>query len=426
MRTSLSILTITLCLAVTFTSATALAGGPEECVKKSNKSKANWGNYFSDSSAYGGKLVNTLISAMTHSCFVTQKKDEWAEQFLEDSKWELARGGLMKTLAGRGYVAYSKELKTMVVVFRGTGVKGIYNLPKLLANAFTDARMLRNKIKWLPKKDNLKKWSGLSSKSYSKWSKLKVHKGFNAEFNRFAPKVESGVASILNKRKPKKVYCIGFSLGAALATHCGAYLKFRFGLSPNVIVGASPRVGSEAFQKAYDALIPKVTRIMLEKDPVTQLPGNLTQKKFEHVGDLLPMFYGKSNKGKRLSAKDVRKRAHSWRNLVGAGVKFIKYHNYLKYKDALTKHLKAYCPDKCTGSTLKDLATAERKDSFSLADKVKEVVDKVKKKAKEVKDKVSEGRKKRKAKRQSQAKCKQECKKKKKLTDRRACKKKCK
>jgi predicted esterase len=435
MRTTFSILAITLFLAVTFASATAFAGGPEECVVKGNDSESNKGNYFNGNSAYSSELVETLISAMTHSCFVTQKKNEWVKDFLRKSKWTLADGGLMKTLAGRGYVAYSKKLKTMVVVFRGTGVKGPH-LAKLLTNALTDARMLRNKIKWLPKKDELGKWKGLNSKAYGKWSKFKVHKGFNAEYNRFAPKVESGVASILKKYKPKQVYCIGFSLGAALATHCGAHLKLRFGLKPNVIAGASPRVGSESFQKAYDALLPNVTRIMLEKDPVAQLPGNLTQKKFEHVGDLLPMFYGKSNKGKRLSGKDVEKRAHSWRNLFGGVVKFAKYHNYLKYKDALTKHLKMYCPGKCKGSTLKKLADAERKDSYSLVgaikkaakkvkEKAKEVKEKVKKKAKKIKDKVSEGHKKRKAKRQTKAECKKKCKQKT-LKARRACKKKCK
>ena len=146
-----------------------------------------------------------------------------------------------------------------------------------------------------------------------------------------------------------------------MATHCGVHLRLRFGINPNVLVGASPRVGGRDFQKSYDKLIKNSARIMLEKDPVPQIPGNIIKKLYKHVGHkLLPLYHDKKM-GQRLKEKALKLITHSWNNArVGRDVfAFIKYHNYLKYKDALRKHL-SMCKSDCKKGTLENLAKIER------------------------------------------------------------------
>ena len=158
-----------------------------------------------------------------------------------------------------------------------------------------------------------KSWKGLTEKRLKAWKKTRVHKGFDVAYGKISKSVETRLAGFLaNTKKTPNTYCIGFSLGAAMATHCAAHVQLRFGLKTRLIVGASPRVGDEAFRKAFDSTIDESVRIMLEKDPVTQIPGNIAKRQYEHVGkQLLPMamtpwaFYPEAS---------LVKLAHHWSN----------------------------------------------------------------------------------------------------------------
>ena len=344
--------------------------------QKGKSQKYENGNYFGSIKNYDSDLIKTAMSAMTHSCMVTQKESRETLKLLSEKGWapisesglyaKTAKEGIIEPSAGRAYVAYNKKINTLVVVFRGTGVKGMgkgYKL-KLIKNALTDSNLLLKKIMWLPSSGpaGIKKWKGLTESNFREWKNLKVHNGFNKEYNRFKKTISQRIESFQEKNKKNpNIYCIGFSLGAALATHCGAHLSLRFGIKPNVLVGASPRVGGRAFQKAYDKLIKNSARIMLEKDPVPQIPGNLIKKSYKHVGHrLLPLYHDKKM-GQRLREKALKLITHSWKNArVGKDIfAFIKYHNYIQYKVALRKHL-SFCKTDCKKGTLEKLAEAER------------------------------------------------------------------
>ena len=191
-------LTVLLGLATPYNSAFAK---DEDCVSKETRSgdqeknPEEWGNFLSGTNRYDARLLNTMMSAMTHSCFVTQKESKTVMALLKKSGWKAVGSngkptrkvskGNIEPGAGRAYVAYHDDLHTAVVVFRGTGVKGIgkgYKL-KLLKNALTDGNLIRKKIRWLPKKAS-KKWKGLTKSRHKTWSKLKVHNGFKKEYDR--------------------------------------------------------------------------------------------------------------------------------------------------------------------------------------------------------------------------------------------------
>jgi hypothetical protein len=337
----------------------------ERCVFEStNRTAYDTGNEFSGKSkVYSTSLVKSMISAMTHSCFVSQGKEKWTEKNLRDNQWDMI-GSLITPKKsefgelGRAYVAYKKALSTLVIVFRGSGVKE--SSGDTIRNALTDAKMVRGTIGWLPDKKQLGKWKGLSNSSLKAWYKVSVHNGFNREYERFLPDVDKRVRKLLKKHTPKYVYCIGFSLGAALATHCGLHMKFKFGISPEVIAGASPRVGDKKFRKSYEKTIPNIARIMLEKDPIPQLPGNNVKFTYAHAGILLPLYSGGKKTGKRMSKKAVQDRRK--RTKAFSAKNFVEFHDNIKYKQALLVHL-SDCQKKrgfCTGNKLKKLADAER------------------------------------------------------------------
>ena len=365
----------TLCVLLAATSTTFAKKNNDKiddcfAFERSNPSAAQKGAFFGQISAYNKALVKTSISAMSHTCNVTLEKSSKVYSNLVNRDWLVInaegqaakdhRRGIMDIGSGRSYVAHHKATNTLVVVFRGTGVEG--NNKKRNENIVKDLRMKHIQIPWLPKEKNLQSWKGMDAKSLKTWKTFKVHKGFGNEYEVFRKAIGNRVGAVLTKTKQAPtVYCMGFSLGAALATHCAAHLKLRFGIDPHLVVGASPRVGNKSFQKGYDKIIKNSLRLMLEKDPVVQVPGNLLKGKYEHVGHrLLPLFHDKKI-GERLSKDHVLKITHSVRN---AGARFLRkgfktYHKSLVYKASLTQHLRKYSKSFKKG-TLKNLANAER------------------------------------------------------------------
>ena len=93
------------------------------------------GNYFASIKNYDFNLIKTAMSAMTHSCMITQKESRETLKLLSSRGWapinenglyaKTPKEGIIEPSAGRAYVAYNKKINTLVVVFRGTGVKGI-------------------------------------------------------------------------------------------------------------------------------------------------------------------------------------------------------------------------------------------------------------------------------------------------------------
>ena len=353
----------------------AHAKGKEKCLAaKTNGAgkEVEGGSFFGAINKYDKTLIKTAISAMSHSCAITQEAAAFAFDELTRRGWiflnkngkasERSAQGIIEAGPGRGYLAYHPKNNNLVIVFRGTGVKGAPM--KLIHNAVLDAAAWRTGISWLPAKIS-KSWKGLTEKRLKAWKKTRVHKGFDVAYGKISKSVETRLAGFLaNTKKTPNTYCIGFSLGAAMATHCAAHVQLRFGLNTRLVVGASPRVGDEAFRKAFDSTIDESLRIMLEKDPVAQIPGNIAKRQYEHVGkQLLPMYHD-SKVGFRIPEASLVKLAHHWSNSrpLALFVKFGKYHHYLRYKEALRVQLDR-CAKHCKKGKLVELVRAERKAS---------------------------------------------------------------
>jgi hypothetical protein len=315
-----------LILALTFIATSSWGKESEDCfaLKAKKPTPEQQGVFFGKVRGYNSETVKTSISAMSHTCNVTLEESKRVYENLTKRGWEVINSdgnaskdwkrAIIDVGSGRSYVAYHSKQNVLAIVFRGTGVKG--DGFKKAANIIKDGQIRLIKLPWLPKKKHVSDWKALSKDRYKNWGKLKVHKGFAKEYDKFLKHIGNRVGSFLKRstQKKPKVYCMGFSLGAALATHCAAHVKMRFGVETNLLVGASPRVGSQEFQNKYDNLIKGSLRVMLEKDPVPQVPGVMLKEKYEHVGHrLLPLFVD----GKRISENHLSSITHVLDNLRG-------------------------------------------------------------------------------------------------------------
>ncbi|WP_196140810.1 lipase family protein [Aliikangiella sp. G2MR2-5] len=69
-----------------------------------------------------------------------------------------------------------------------------------------------------------------------------VHDGFNTAFKSMLPHIKAFVSMAVSKRVTR-FHCIGHSLGGALATICGEWIKSAHGMKPYIYTFGSPRVG---------------------------------------------------------------------------------------------------------------------------------------------------------------------------------------
>jgi triacylglycerol lipase len=76
-----------------------------------------------------------------------------------------------------------------------------------------------------------------------------VHDGFNTAFKTMLPQIESFVRGLSGKGI-HTIHCIGHSLGGALATLCGEWIKSNLGIKPFIYTFGSPRVGFAGFASA--------------------------------------------------------------------------------------------------------------------------------------------------------------------------------
>lgn len=76
-----------------------------------------------------------------------------------------------------------------------------------------------------------------------------VHDGFNTAFTSMKPQLTSFL-SIIQGQGVHAVHCIGHSLGGAIATLCGEWIKAAYKIRPYVYSFGSPRVGFDGFARA--------------------------------------------------------------------------------------------------------------------------------------------------------------------------------
>ncbi len=109
-------------------------------------------------------------------------------------------------------------------------------------------------------------------------AKVAVHKGFLGAADALLPViVEALLPAGADKAKLKPLFVTGHSLGGALASLVGYFLKQEGLPVAAVYTFASPRVGNAAWRRAYHAALGEQTfRVVAQGDPVPLLPGLLT------------------------------------------------------------------------------------------------------------------------------------------------------
>jgi len=74
-----------------------------------------------------------------------------------------------------------------------------------------------------------------------------VHDGFNIAFKSMEFQIANFMESSVKNGNVHSVHCVGHSLGGALATLCGEWIKAKYGMKPYIYTFGSPRVGMDGF-----------------------------------------------------------------------------------------------------------------------------------------------------------------------------------
>ncbi|WP_104399974.1 lipase family protein [Vibrio penaeicida] len=96
------------------------------------------------------------------------------------------------------------------------------------------------------------------------------HAGFINTFHSLRPKIKSFLLS--QKRLPKRVHCVGHSLGGALASLFADWLKAEFSIRVNLYTFGAPRVGQEVYARKSEHANDKIFRCTHGADPVPMIP----------------------------------------------------------------------------------------------------------------------------------------------------------
>lgn len=156
-----------------------------------------------------------------------------------------------------------------------------------------------------------------------------VHDGFNQAFKSMEPKIDEFFSS-LRKSNITTVHCIGHSLGGALATLCGEWIRSSKKIKPYVYTYGSPRVGLKGFSQVCTKEIgsERIFRVYHKTDVVPYIPI----WPYVHTPDGGTQYY-----------------LHSPGVIPGA-----EYHDMTKYVDSVRKYswssLSAMKPEKKTDS----------------------------------------------------------------------------
>lgn len=295
------------------------AGGAEPA-GGADEGDPDQGTYLKATKNYDETMLKTAISANWHVLTVSERGEAAVKERLEKAGWTLL-GGVIEPEGikdGRAYVALDSRHGNVVVSFRGSGGETWW---QTASNAVTDGNALKEKPSWL-KKHN---------------SKARVHKGFSNEYARFRGEILKQV----EKHADKPIFVVGFSLGGALAQLAALDIKLNTGATRVfVFPHAAPRVGESDFREFFEDTVPRIDRVVLDGDPVPELPPKAL--KFAHAGRVLLLDLD----GHRLDDS-------------ARGGTRVRYHNYDTYRDILRKHLDR-CATECRQGALDEAADNTR------------------------------------------------------------------
>ncbi|GJN85235.1 lipase [Purpureocillium lilacinum] len=102
-------------------------------------------------------------------------------------------------------------------------------------------------------------------------SECKVHTGFAKAWEEIADAATRGINAARSSHRDYKVVIAGHSLGGAVATLAGAYLR-RQGIAADVYTFGSPRVGNDHFANWMTSQPGGQWRVTHRDDPVPRLP----------------------------------------------------------------------------------------------------------------------------------------------------------
>ncbi|KAJ7089734.1 alpha/beta-hydrolase [Mycena belliarum] len=151
------------------------------------------------------------------------------------------------------FIAHDKSDKSLVVAHQGTSSKNILSI-------LNDAKFALADL-------NVTRFPDTAGKG------IKVHSGFQQTFERTADGLLAGVKKALADTGVKKVSVTGHSLGAAIATMTGAFIKKNIDPSVEVTVTGFglPRGGNKEWADFLDNDV-GVTFVSNQNDPVATVP----------------------------------------------------------------------------------------------------------------------------------------------------------
>lgn len=111
---------------------------------------------------------------------------------------------------------------------------------------------------------------GCSRSSFSQ----SVHDGFNTAFKSMELQIAGFMEHSGKNGSIHSLHCIGHSLGGALATLCGEWVKAKYGIKPYIYTFGSPRVGMEGFASTCTREIgdKRIFRVYHKTDVVPCIP----------------------------------------------------------------------------------------------------------------------------------------------------------
>ncbi|MBD1555525.1 lipase family protein [Vibrio sp. S9_S30] len=96
------------------------------------------------------------------------------------------------------------------------------------------------------------------------------HAGFINTFHTLRPKVKSFLLS--QKKLPKRIHCVGHSLGGALASLFADWLRAELSMRVNLYTFGAPRVGHQMYARKSEHANDKIFRCTHGADPVPMIP----------------------------------------------------------------------------------------------------------------------------------------------------------
>lgn len=170
------------------------------------------------------------------------------------------------------WVYESKELKEVVIAFRGTEQVKIKDLA-------TDANIQFSSFDIERTGPNF--FSHFFSSQSNTTESIKVHKGFLDAYDSIKGRLFKVIDNIINGSSEWTICLTGHSLGGSLATLCAyelmtqKYSSLKDGDRPKIKVYTygSPRVGNKAFAISYNEIINDSWRIINKKDIIPTLPA---------------------------------------------------------------------------------------------------------------------------------------------------------